>query len=36
VTIAGNQVRLEQPDAITMIDHNTGTFTLMNPQRHSF
>lgn len=36
MTIAGNQVRLEQPDAITMIDYNTGTFTLMNPQRHSF
>jgi len=36
MTIAGNQVRLEQADAITMIDYNTGTYTLLNPQRHSF
>src|SRR5215470_14711947 len=36
MAISGGKVRVEQPEAITLIDYNTGTFTLMNPQRHAF
>lgn len=36
MSIAGNRVRLEQPEAITLIDYNTGTFTVMNPAKQVF
>ena len=36
MSIAANQVRIEQPDVITIIDYNKDHFTLMNPTKQFF
>jgi hypothetical protein len=36
MAIAGGHVRLEQPDVVTLIDYNTGTFTLANSTTQVF
>ena len=34
--IEGGQVRVDQPDIISLIDYNTGKYTLINPQKQYF
>lgn len=36
VSIAGGRVRLEQKDVITLIDYNTGRYTVLNPTKDYF
>ena len=36
MAISDGKVRLEQPDAVTLINYKTETFTLMNPAHQSF
>ena len=36
MAIAGNRVRLTQPEVITLVDYNAGTFTIMNPEKQYF
>jgi hypothetical protein len=36
MTMANGRVRLEQPDAVTIIDYGSGRFTLMNPHTKAF
>lgn len=36
MAIAGNRVRTEQPEAVTLMDCNTGRFSLLNPDKQYF
>jgi hypothetical protein len=36
MAIADGRVRIDQPEAITLIDYNGGRFTLINPERQVF
>jgi hypothetical protein len=36
MAIAGGRVRLEQSESITLVDYNTGKFTVMNPAKQVF
>lgn len=36
MAIAKGRVRMQQPNIVTLIDYNTGRFTMINPTKHTY